>query len=211
MGERPGRPSGQFAVLAVCTGNIGRSPMMERILKQRLHDHVVDSGSQVEVTVSSAGTVAAPGSAMETGAARALRELGFDASGFAATQLGSDMVSASDLVLVATREHRSEVVALVPSAVRRTFTLRELARIAVTAPPVPGPTPLPAGAGDRMRLAVAWAAQVRGSVPHPDPETLDDLTDALGEPDEVYRERAAEVVSSVERILAYLLGDPSAG
>jgi hypothetical protein len=52
---------------------------------------------------------------------------------------------------------------------------------------------------------------VRGSVPRPDPEDVDDLADPLGASDQVYRERAAVIVASVERIVAYLLADRSAG
>jgi protein-tyrosine phosphatase len=199
-----------FSVLMVCTGNIGRSPMMERLMIREL----VARGVGDDVAVASAGTFAQDGRTMEPGAARALSELGVDVDGFTATALTPAMIAASDLVVVATREHRSEVVNLLPAAVRRTFTLRELGRIATTAPPVPGTSSVDdevLARRQQMRDAVAWAGQVRGSVPRPDPEDVDDLADPLGASDQVYRERAAVIVASVERIVAYLLADRSAG
>jgi protein-tyrosine phosphatase len=201
---------GPFSVLMVCTGNIGRSPMMERLMRRELSARGVGS----RVAVSSAGTYAQSGRGMELGAMRALTELGVDADRFTATLLTPHAVAASDLVLVATREHRAEVVNLQPSAVRRTFTLHELGRIAVNAPPMPGFDYVDAevhAAPRQMRAAVAWAGQLRGAVPRPDPEELDDLDDPLGAPDQVYRERAAAIAASVERIVPYLLGTTTAG
>ena len=153
---------------------------------------------------------------MEPGASRALTELGVDASGFSASPLTQKQVAAADLVLVATREHRSDVVNLVPSAVRRTFTLHELARIAESAPPRTGSdassdTSTDDGTALRVRQAVAWAAQLRGAVPRPSAEAADDLDDPLGAPDAVYRERAMAIEASVERIVPYLLGIGQAG
>jgi protein-tyrosine phosphatase len=204
MGEAPPRQD-RFAVLAVCTGNIGRSPIMERVLLDRFGAH----GVAPDVQVRSAGTHAMIGAGMEDGARLALLELGISPEEFGATPLQPRLVETADLVVVATREHRAEVVGLAPQAVRRTFTLHELGRIAATCPPMPPPVP-DSGPG-WMRGAVAWAAQLRGSVPRPDPLSLDDLEDALGEPLAVYRSRAAEVVASVERIVPYLLGNDHAG
>ena len=55
----------------------------------------------------------------------------------------------------------ARVVGLVPAAVRRTFTLLELARIASSAPPPPEPGSDPGA--PRLRDAVAGAAQMRRS------------------------------------------------
>ena len=199
-----------FSVLMVCTGNIGRSPMMERLMRRELRARGV--GDQVSVT--SAGTLAQSGREMEAGATHALTDLGVDVDRFTATPLTLEAIAASDLVLVATREHRAEVVNMAPSAVRRTFTLHELSRIAAHAPPIPGSdsvdTEVPA-TPRAMRAAVAWAGQMRGSVPRPDSGDLDDLDDPLGAPDQIYRERAAAIAASVERIVPYLLGSTSAG
>ncbi|HEX5016771.1 MAG TPA: hypothetical protein VFX15_04205 [Actinomycetes bacterium] len=198
-----------FSVLMVCTGNIGRSPMMERVMRHVIAEH----GAAERISVSSAGTWAQPGSPMEPGAAAALRERGIDPDSFSSTPLSASAITASDLVLVATREHRSEVVQLAPAAVRRTFTLRELERIVVSmdAPPPRNVSTQRQVAGDVMREAVAWAAQLRGSVERPARDEDDDLPDPLGAPDQVYVGQAAQIAASVERIVPYLLGAPSAG
>jgi len=197
------------SMLMVCTGNIGRSPMMERIMRSTLEGR----GVAAQFDVTSAGTWGQQGHEMEPGALLALTELGIDTSGFAASPLTENAVAATDLVLVATREHRSEVVNLVPAAVRRTFTLHELARIAGAAPPRDGTRIASSdrSATAQVRDAVAWAAQVRGSVPRPEVDDDDDLADPLGAPDEVYRARAGAIAASVERIVPYLLGSGQAG
>ena len=197
MGD--GEATHPLIVLMVCTGNIGRSPMMERLMRQELA--VRNAGSRI--TVASAGTWGQAGQPMELGAKLALRERGVDADAFEATPLSESTIVSSDLILVATRDHRSEVVAMVPSAVRRTFTLHEFARIVATAPAIDE-------VGD-VREAVAWAARMRGSVSRPATDSDDDLPDPLGAPDDVYRERAAAIAVSVERIVPYLLGETSAG
>jgi protein-tyrosine phosphatase len=141
-------------------------------------------------------------------AAATLTDHGLDAGGFHATPLTEALITAADLVVTATREHRAHVVGLVPGAVRRTFTLLELARIASSAPPPPESE---TGAGRaRLRDAVAWAAQMRGSVPRP-ADGADDLDDPLGAPLEDYRARAETITGAVEQIVPFLFGPLSKG
>ena len=139
---------------------------------------------------------------MQPFAAETLRERGVEAGGFAATQLTEELVRESDLVVTATREHRSLVVGLVPGAVRRTFTLLELARIASSAP-ASGPI----GDASAVRQAVAWAAQMRGAVSRCE-DSVDDLDDPLGATLGVYRERADAIDNAVEQIVPFLIGEP---
>jgi protein-tyrosine phosphatase len=77
--------------------------------------------------VSSAGTHAVPGRAMEPHAARVLETLGGDASDFVSRQLTTKVVTHADLVLTMTRAHRDEVLELAPRLLNRTFTLSEAA------------------------------------------------------------------------------------
>lgn len=184
-----------FAVLAVCTGNIGRSPMMERLLRH----HAVTAGLADQVNVTSAGTWATVGETMEPGAAQALRERGVDSSGFIARQLQEPLVVDADLVLTATREHRAAVVQLVPAAVRRAFTLLELARVVGDLPPIPQVADDDRLA--RMRQVVAWAAQNRTQPADP---ASDDLADPFGAPLDVYRERAAQIDTAMRAVVATL-------
>jgi protein-tyrosine phosphatase len=185
----------QLRVLVVCTGNIGRSPMMERLLRRDL----AAAGLGDVVDVSGAGTWARDGHPMEPYAEQVLRERAADPADFAARALTQQLVAGSDLVLTATREHRGEVVNLVPAAVRRTFTLLELARVVDRLPTAPGPVPSdPVG---RMRGSVAWASQNR--VPA---DTDDDLADPLGAPVDTYRHRADQIETAGAKVVTLLSG-----
>jgi len=81
---------------------------MERLLAAGLSD--------LDVEVSSAGTHALAGRAMEPGSVRLLQEAGLSAEGFVARQLTAEMLRKADLVLTATRDHRREVAQLEPKA-----------------------------------------------------------------------------------------------
>ena len=106
-------------VLVVCTGNVCRSPYIERRLAQLL------SGTGLEV--ESAGTRALVGAAMEPGSADALTAVGADHDGFDARQLTPALLDRADLVITATQDHRTDAVTLHPKVLRRTFALGELA------------------------------------------------------------------------------------
>jgi protein-tyrosine phosphatase len=108
-------------VLFVCIGNVCRSPVGERLLASRLPTDRFE--------VSSAGVGAMVGYAMSKYAAEELRSYGGDPTGFAARQLSPEIVEQSDLVLTATRELRSQVLAELPGALRRTFTILEFAAL----------------------------------------------------------------------------------
>ena len=116
------------------------------------------------VRVVSAGTWARHGSrCSRSPQSRTLAERGVDCRRIRGDPAQRDRSSRSaDLVLTATREHRSAVVGMAPSAVRRTFTLLELARIAVAAAPAGRDRHRSGQPSATVRQAVAWAAQMRG-------------------------------------------------
>ena len=113
-----------FRILAVCTGNICRSPAAERLLASALGP---------SVHVESAGTFAMVGNPIDPPMAALLSADRISPDGFAARQLDEQQIRGADLILAMTREHRAHVVDLVPAAVRRTFALREFARRVETA------------------------------------------------------------------------------
>lgn len=177
-----------FTVLAVCTGNICRSPAVERLLSASL-------GPGVEVR--SAGTRAMVGSAIPPDMAQLLSADGVSAEGFAARQLTEAMLRESRLVLALTRSHRSQIVELFPGAVRRTFTVRELARLAAGVAPAdlgPGTT------ADRLAALLPLAAAQRGQRPSA-PED-DDVVDPYGRSAKVYAQSFAELAPAVRQIAA---------
>jgi protein-tyrosine phosphatase len=154
-----------FRILTVCTGNICRSPVAERLLRAALGDHVA---------VSSAGVSAVVGNPIHPGMVVLLEHSGIPADRFAARQLASRDVRAADLVLALTRDHRARLVEEAPAALRRSFTLLEFARI-VTSPDLP---PISAGPVDvRLRALVPLATRHRAAASLAD---SDDVPDPYG-------------------------------
>ncbi|WP_186526122.1 low molecular weight phosphatase family protein [Leekyejoonella antrihumi] len=120
---------GAGRILVVCTGNVCRSPYLERRLRSELR------GTGIAVT--SAGTGALAGHEMEPMAAERLSLAGGDPEGFRARQVTAQMVRNVDLVLCATREHRTTIVRLEPKALRRTFAVLDFSDLAEHIPPGP--------------------------------------------------------------------------
>jgi protein-tyrosine phosphatase len=112
-------------VLFVCTGNICRSPLAERLARTL--------GKQLGIPdfhTSSAGVRAVIGQPMHPHSAATLQELGGDPEGFAARQLTPRIASDADLILGMAQEHRNAVLELAPARLNRTFTLGEASCLA---------------------------------------------------------------------------------
>lgn len=114
----------RFRILTVCTGNVCRSPVSELLLQSGL-----DELHPGRFAVSSAGTHALVGQPMQPLSAEIVHRLGGNADPFVSRQLTTSMVREADLILAMAAEHRSRVLQLEPAALRRTFTLREFARM----------------------------------------------------------------------------------
>ncbi|MGV0646401.1 low molecular weight phosphatase family protein [Mycolicibacterium sp. XJ2546] len=111
-------------LLFICTGNICRSPMAERL--------AAAYGARLQIPhlqTASAGTQAVIGHAIQSDAALVLEKLGGDSANFAARQLTSRIASDADLVLTMTRAHRDAVLELAPRQLNKTFTLSGAARL----------------------------------------------------------------------------------
>ena len=112
------------SVLFVCAGNICRSPMAEALFRRMLETS--KSPRAREVTVSSAGVLGfTAGTPAASLAVEVMRGRGLSLSGFTSRNLTPDLIRDADLILTATRDQRDEIVAWVPSAARKTFTLCE--------------------------------------------------------------------------------------
>lgn len=184
-----------FRILTVCTGNVCRSPMAERLLRSGLAARCGEQAAVVDV--SSAGTGALVGEAMTDPTRDLVTRHGGDAAGHRARMLAERMVADADLVLPLTRRHRSAVVTVHPRATRWTFTLREAARLAGAV----DPAELPEGPlEERLRALVPALAAKRGLVPVADP-AVDDVVDPYRRGDEVYAAMAASLVPAVEALL----------
>lgn len=116
----------RFAILVVCTANICRSPLAELLLTDRL--------DQRRFEVASAGVRGWRDHPMDDAVQQEARRLGLDPTEFRSRPLRAEHIASADLVLTATKEHRAGVLELVPTALRRTYTLREFAAVGCEVP-----------------------------------------------------------------------------
>jgi protein-tyrosine phosphatase len=152
-------------VLAVCTANVCRSPVAERLL----HRHLTEAGHLV--VVRSAGTHGGRlGVHRHTLAAAAA--LGLDLDDHRSRPLTAELLRSdgADLVVTMTREHLRHVVALDPAVWPRAFTLKELLRRSQAV----GPSHESRGEW----LAAVAAGRRAADLMRPDP--VDDVADPYG-------------------------------
>lgn len=185
-----------FRVLMVCTGNICRSPTSELLLARELAH--VDG-----IEVASAGTAALVDGSIPTPALNLLAGSGVDGSAHRAQQFTPELLRSSDLILAMAREHRRAIVELAPATTRRTFTIREFARVIGHLGQWDGKM-TSASADDRLRSAVNVAAGHRGLVPQPsDPSELD-VVDPYRRSDDTYRLSYSQLQPAVETVGKFL-------
>lgn len=176
-----------FAILTVCTGNICRSPAAERLLA-----HTLASG---DVRVRSAGVGAVVGSSIAPGVVAHLDADGVPSGDFRARQITEEIIDGADLVLALTRAHRARVTELSPRAVRRTFTLREMARIAAH---LGGSQILGESIAERLAYLTREAPLLRSHVVVPPPD--DDVVDPWLGDASTYQHSYTEVRRAVDAI-----------
>ena len=165
----------RFAILAVCTANICRSPMMELLLRAELDPERFE--------VASAGVQGWDRKPMDPMAAAELQRLGHSAEDFRSHAIDSYLVDSADLILTATRRHRSEVLGINPRALRRAFTLVEFAELTAI---VDGAEPAE---------LVAQASQQRSRAP-----SEVDVGDPYRRGPEVHRRAADQIEAAVMTI-----------
>lgn len=207
-------PRQPFRILFVCTGNMCRSPLAERLARARLAAAVEGRAEAVAVEVESAGTHGVTGAPVHPDTAEILRELGGDPEGFTARALTKEMVGAADLILTATRAHRDFVAATRPGAAARTFTILEFCALARAVRPAA--IARAADAGARARALTAAVAALRdgmnhrpsgGTGRHPGASRLD-IPDPVGRPMAVQRATAAAIAQALDVPLGLIAGAP---
>ncbi len=173
--------------------------MGEAILRHRL------ARAGVEAHVHSAGLMAG-GVPASAGCVRAMTRRGFDLDAHRSQPLTPDLVAGADLVIGMAREHLREAVVRDPSAMERTFTLRELVRRASAIGPrrVMAPTgdgaPRSAGGPDEgLEPLSTWLARMgagRRAVDLLGDDADDDVADPMGLSRRTY-ERTAEQIEGL--------------
>ena len=165
----------RFAILAVCTANICRSPMIEALLRAQL--------DSAKFEVASAGVRGWDRQPMDAMAAMELLRLGHSAESFRSHAIDSYLVDSADLILTATQSHRSDVLSLNPRALRRTFTVREFAALCELVQ------------GDDPQTLVAEAARQRSQAP---PDI--DIGDPYRRSPDIHRATADQIDEAVRTI-----------
>lgn len=192
---------GGFTILVVCQGNIHRSAL-GAVLLRTWADWYLPADVSAQVVVGSAGLGAPEGEPMRGPARRLARALGADPASHRARQITDQMIEGADLILTASRRQRDKTVNRVPAALRRTFTMREAARLA---PGVGAPTAR-VSASMLRQIVDGLASQRRMTVGDRD----DDIVDPNGRGEDVFRQMARQEVPSLAAVAALLFGMPPA-
>lgn len=181
-------------MLLVCTGNLCRSPLAERLGTAYVQEALGSYAGAVQL--ASAGTAAVVGSGMHPHSALVLQGLGGDPTGFRARQLTGVVAAPADLVLAMTRAHRRAVLEAAPRGLSRTFTLREAADLVSglgAKADVPGDDFL-----GRARTLVQLMADARS---RRQARADDDVPDPVGLPLEVHEEVGEAVAEALLTVL----------
>lgn len=169
-----------LSVMTVCTGNMCRSPLAERLLAART------AAAGLDVTVDSAGTRAANGAEIHRETLRVLQGYGGEGDGFASRLLTAKLLTGKDLVLTATRAHRDAVQELAPLLWKKTYTLLEAARLA----------------DSDESVTLAGLSRARLNINTDDPAL--DVEDPIGREPEVFDRTGAQISHAVDSIVRLL-------
>jgi L-threonylcarbamoyladenylate synthase len=113
-------------ILFVCSGNTCRSPMAGAITRRVLAEKLHVAEPELErkgISVISAGSYAMPGARATPQAVEALKDIGADLSHHRSRPLTVELIHQADVIFTMSRAHAQSVVALVPAATEKTFTL----------------------------------------------------------------------------------------
>lgn len=168
----------RFAILTVCTANICRSPMMEMLLRDRL--------DEARFEVASAGVQGRVGHAMDAMSEMELMRFGLSAGSFRSHPVDEHLVHSADLILTATRAHRTRVLEDEPRAMRWTFTLLEFAALCESVTDDLTPP-------DLVKAVAAGRQEFRGDT---------DVADPYRRSPRVHRTTADQILRSVDTIAA---------
>lgn len=190
-------------ILTVCTGNVCRSPYLQRLLQTGLDD----SWGVGAVRVTSAGTRALVGRPLDRNASKLLGTVDGDRWAHSARQVTREAVAEASLVITANRDQRGVVAQLHPRALKTTHSLRDLAQLAdhLTLPSVPDPyLPDPT---QWFSTVIPLLAADRGKRP-PLPADQADIHDPYGRAPEAFRRMAEQIRPCVPAVLR-VLGRPA--
>lgn len=106
-------------IMFVCTGNICRSAMADKLLAKRVKEEKLD------IQVFSCGTCAENGDYPTLEAIETMQEYGVDIREHRATNIRNSKIEEMDLVLCATTTHKSTVLNMYPKLDGKVYTMKE--------------------------------------------------------------------------------------
>lgn len=190
--------SATFFILVVCAANQCRSPALLSVLYQGAGGY--PGLADGTVSISSVGISHEEGVPTDPGTRKALHRAGYSTSDGLSQRITREMIASSDLILTASRRHRTHVVRMVPDALPRTYTAREFARYCsvMLTEPAPATVLTPAG---RLEAALLLAQQQRG-MSFPSRVDDDDIPDPAGGSRRVQSRVVRIIIDTITPILA---------
>ncbi len=183
-------------ILFVCTGNTCRSPLAEGLLRIRVHQE----GLAAEVR--SAGVSAVTGGPISRNSASLLQEAGFKES-ISSLAIQESEVNWADLILTMTMGHKRTVIQRFPSAIEKTFTLKEYALDdAHILQAIEEREQLVTELQLKQALSQAVSVEERSRIfklEHAIPDF--DISDPFGGSIEIYRQTAEEISGSLDKLV----------
>jgi protein-tyrosine phosphatase len=178
-------------MLVVCTANVCRSPVAERLLQRHLDQR------EVSARVRSAGTHGGH-NVVHRDTVRAAADVEVDLGDHVSRPLSRELLDSdgADLVITMTREHLRHAIGINPDVWPRTFTLKEVVRRASAFDAVDASIDLPT-----WRLAVA-DGRTAASMMRDDPD--DDVLDPYGGPSAGHAAMVAEVSALTDALARHV-------
>ena len=110
-------------ILFVCTANIVRSFMAERILMERLKKE-----NKTDIEVSSGAIIDMDGAPPDPKAVKILLEHGLNGAGHISSLVTEDMITDADMILVMENIHREIICNQYPVSREKTYLLKSFSR-----------------------------------------------------------------------------------
>ncbi|WP_344033505.1 hypothetical protein [Leucobacter iarius] len=177
----------------VCTANVCRSPLAERLLAQKL-----EAAFPGSFLVSSSGTRADGRIPLDPAVVRELSERGLQPPE-GRRPLGAQDLSKADLVLTMEQMHRGVVLDRWPQLLRRSFTLVEFARLESAA--------ADGGRREGESFRERWASALVDLTQHrsivPAGAQGNDVADPYGLGPERFAEALAQIESCLDQVLRF--------